>query len=618
MSEHKNDLGSLLAALFSPDEGEAFERLARLLTTTTDEHTRSILRFWGAMIAAERGWHAKASVLLEYLEQSDGFRSHASCGKAFLALCHRDVSRGWKEINRAMDAEPAPSSELLGAITFCRGLALYYENKDESAKQCLIDALQHVGPQHFLTGRIFEVLGLLSTIHDDFYAACAFYDRALDCKRTFGDSAGTAITHGHLGRLYLDWGYLAKAEEHFKEDLQLCRQIGDTRGEAQMCNHLGQVHIAQSDWERAASWMEESLHHSLGKGWPLVTAYAQKDLAITLIEQGKYAEANRHLARASECFTERGFSEGIAHSRRVKGMLLRAQGQYPESERELQAALGWFIHDNEAAEAARTELEIARTFRAKSLPAALVSESLQSAIKRAEESRRDNLVQEIESELERTDPTTLARHLYWRSRGKGVRVSTTSLIKGEYGTASVLFADIQGSTEYAHRVMDPALVMITLNQIMAVADRVLDRYGALVTAHLGDGFMALFLEGNHALRAASCSLDLTTALDAFNEPRRVLGVPPLSIRLGISTGEVYLGNVGTYRRMDYTAIGTTVNLAARLQAQGEPGFPCVSEETFQRVRDHVAIRAGCPRKVCLKGLGEVPVWDIEKRSATAV
>jgi adenylate cyclase len=59
---------------------------------------------------------------------------------------------------------------------------------------------------------------------------------------------------------------------------------------------------------------------------------------------------------------------------------------------------------------------------------------------------------------------------------------------------------------------------------------------------------------------------------------------PFAIRTGISTGNAVLGNVGTYNLMDYTALGTTTNLGARVEAVAEPGFPCISRQTYDEVR----------------------------------
>jgi class 3 adenylate cyclase len=105
-------------------------------------------------------------------------------------------------------------------------------------------------------------------------------------------------------------------------------------------------------------------------------------------------------------------------------------------------------------------------------------------------------------------------------------------------------------------------------------------------------------------------LELYQALAELNRPRQLLGLKPFTARVGISTGEAFLGNAGTYDKMDYTALGTPVNLGARLEAIAEPGSPCISRQTQGAVRGRVRYKEGRPRTVHLKGLGEQQVWDV--------
>jgi class 3 adenylate cyclase len=91
--------------------------------------------------------------------------------------------------------------------------------------------------------------------------------------------------------------------------------------------------------------------------------------------------------------------------------------------------------------------------------------------------------------------------------------------------------------------------------------------------------MALLREADHAVRAVAAGLDLFAALEPFNEPRRLLGLPVFTARGGIASGRGVPGHVGTYDKMDYTAIGTTANLGAPLESIAERGHPCISRQT---------------------------------------
>jgi adenylate cyclase len=202
--------------------------------------------------------------------------------------------------------------------------------------------------------------------------------------------------------------------------------------------------------------------------------------------------------------------------------------------------------------------------------------------------------------------------VFRRVRGRGMPEETDSLISGTTEPLTVLFLDITGSTSYALDT-PPEVVMMTLNQMMADMAATLRGHNALVSVFRGDGFMAMFRGHRHASRAVAAGLDLCRHMADFNEPPTILGLRPFAIRVGISTGEAVLGNVGTYDLMDYSAIGTTVNLGARLEGEAAPGFPCISRRTYDEVRGRFQYRVGSPRLIVPKGLeelGEQQVWDV--------
>jgi class 3 adenylate cyclase len=190
-----------------------------------------------------------------------------------------------------------------------------------------------------------------------------------------------------------------------------------------------------------------------------------------------------------------------------------------------------------------------------------------------------------------------------------VKDDTVALLSGTLETVTILFLDIKGFTDFS-RTKDPETVFMVLNQIFYDMARVLEKYGITVNQYLGDGFMAIVRGEEHAARAVTAALELMEAAESFNGPRIVLELPILKVRAGLNSGPVYLGNVGTYNKVDFTAVGTTTNMAARLQNEGEPGVPCISASTYEEVRGRFRFKDGNPRNVFLKGLGDHPVWDV--------
>jgi class 3 adenylate cyclase len=365
-------------------------------------------------------------------------------------------------------------------------------------------------------------------------------------------------------------------------------------------------------WETAAGWLEAAILRSQQHQWSVMEGFARKDRALVHLAEGQLSQAEDQARRAEELFRGLSFHEGLAHVQRVRGILRRRQGDFAEARTVLRAALRYFEESRERVEAVRSLFEIARTHRAAGDPQPLVSQALLAALKRAEECNRAELVRQIEEELKEVDAQAHCAHVYQRVRGRVIGEDTTSLLSGSRETITLLYLDLQGSTAFALG-RDPEEVMLTINQMMLSLTAVLRRHEVQVSVFRGDGFLALVRGVDHAVRAVTAALELYAALDAFNEPRKVLGLPLFVARIGISTGQVFLGNVGTYDKMDFTALGTTANLGARLEALAEPGLPCISRGTYDLVRERFVFREGSPRKKELKGIGEQELWDVVGR-----
>lgn len=127
----------------------------------------------------------------------------------------------------------------------------------------------------------------------------------------------------------------------------------------------------------------------------------------------------------------------------------------------------------------------------------------------------------------------------------------------------ILFTDIQGYTTLAED-HSPAESFEFINSYLGTMEPVVQRNGGVVDKFIGDSIMALF--PGDAGDAVDCALELAVALDAFNARRAGLGKPPIRIGIGIHTGLVSIGAIGTEHRLEITVIGDAVNLAARLES----------------------------------------------------
>ncbi len=162
-------------------------------------------------------------------------------------------------------------------------------------------------------------------------------------------------------------------------------------------------------------------------------------------------------------------------------------------------------------------------------------------------------------------------------------------IEGERKQVTVVFCDLANSTPLAER-LGPEGMHAFLNRFFELALAEIHRYEGTVNQFLGDGFMALFgapiAHEDDARRALMAALAMRRAL---RDRASYMSASEVAVRIGINTGPVVVGSIGDNLRMDYTAIGDTTNVAARLQQIAEPGMILVSEATARLVRSDVRL-----------------------------
>jgi class 3 adenylate cyclase len=159
---------------------------------------------------------------------------------------------------------------------------------------------------------------------------------------------------------------------------------------------------------------------------------------------------------------------------------------------------------------------------------------------------------------------------------------------------TVLFADIRGFTAFAeHR--PPEEVVQMLNRYLRLQADLVKRFHGDVDKFMGDAVFAHFTGPDMALDAIRCAVEIQRAIDtaARTEPN----VPALAVGIGIATGDVIVGSIGSADRLDYTAIGPAVNLGSRLCSSAEPREILLSEQTYTLVRDLVAAELKAPMSV---------------------
>lgn len=187
-------------------------------------------------------------------------------------------------------------------------------------------------------------------------------------------------------------------------------------------------------------------------------------------------------------------------------------------------------------------------------------------------------------------------------------------MEGEKRDIAVLFADIRGFTPMSES-LETAQIVAILNEYLSLASSCIFQNKGTVDKFIGDAAMALFnapldLE-DYTYRAVKAGLDIATGVAAMQARLLEQYGRTINVGVGIHCGEAIVGNIGADFRLDYTAIGDTVNTAARLESTAKAGQIIISEAVYARVKDRVqAISLGT---VSLKGKAKpIEVYLVEK------
>lgn len=185
---------------------------------------------------------------------------------------------------------------------------------------------------------------------------------------------------------------------------------------------------------------------------------------------------------------------------------------------------------------------------------------------------------------------------------------------GEKVVATVLFSDIRGFTAMSEK-LPPEQVVARLNEyLQAMTDMVFKHDGA-VDKYVGDAIMALFgipvPYPDHPRRAVACALDMQSALMELQAKWKAEGLPIIDIGIGINTGEMVVGNIGSKDRLDFTVIGDAVNTASRVESLNKDLHTriLITDATYEHIKEEVKVRG--PIQAYVKGKEEpIIVYEV--------
>jgi len=171
---------------------------------------------------------------------------------------------------------------------------------------------------------------------------------------------------------------------------------------------------------------------------------------------------------------------------------------------------------------------------------------------------------------------------------------------------TILLSDLRGFTATSERYSALAMVEV-LNRYLEKMSEIILSHGGSIDKFMGDSIMALFgapeALDNDIEAALRCAIEMQQAMQSINAVNQGLGMEPLFMGIGINTGEVVAGHLGSEYHSEYTVIGDEVNLASRVEAHSLRGQILLSEKIYQQARDSIEI--GRTNEVFVKGIKSV-------------
>lgn len=179
-------------------------------------------------------------------------------------------------------------------------------------------------------------------------------------------------------------------------------------------------------------------------------------------------------------------------------------------------------------------------------------------------------------------------------------------LSGTRKELTIMFTDVRKFSTLSDKI-EPEVIHRLLNMYFIRMTQIAFKYDGFVDKFIGDGLLCFFGDPlphpDHAMRAVMTAIEMQKAVRELGpEIQEKLGLDPISIRIGINTGYVIVGNMGSAERMEYTVLGSDVNLAQRLEASATPGQVMISHKTYTHLNGELPVR----------DMGEIQVKGFEK------
>lgn len=419
-----------------------------------------------------------------------------------------------------------------------------------------------------------------------------------------------AVDYRMLGNSYEAQGNLDKAYTIYKSGAAAATRGNYPKEIAYCYNRMGEIQIKQQNFQRGLAHFNDALVYAKKGSSSSLRRTVEKNQGTAVVLLQNYLEKQEIQMEVEEVQEQiEGVRDSLTSQQDSNKILISTTNLLTMERKKDSAekkAIQLEVENRDAKIAAQEAKE--DTFYLGAIAGGAIAILIISFLIYGVRSR-NKAKKAVEAEKHKTEellfsilPTQIAKELLEK---KSVKSQT-------YDNVSILFTDFKGFTNTAEALGADQLIE-ELNYVFAAFDKIIEKYGLEKIKTIGDAYMAVAGVPNdhpdHALATVAAGLDMQTFMHKWKVEKELRGEKPWELRVGINSGKVVAGVIGT-KKFAYDVWGDAVNTAARMEASGEPWEVNISEETFQQIRGRASCMARGPLPV--KNKGSIPMYFVKQ------
>ena len=489
------------------------------------------------------------------------------------------------------------SGDHLRMLSALNNIGGVYTNKEatyDKALQYYLKALplcEEIGKKEEL-GAICANIGFIYAEKKDVDKAMIYFNKAL---KAYGNSEGSLNVYNYIGTLYNNENKLDLALKNHSQALSLSENFKDKISIVKSLIGLGNVYEKKEDYKTAIVNYKKAETSALEIGASLELKQIYEKMSAAYAKSADYGNAFKYQSLYSNI---KDTIYNIENDKKLSSLQFDFDLQKKQNEislltkdKDLQAIS--IKKQKFAKNALMIGLLLAFTI------ALLIFRSYR--IKAKTHKILDRQKNEIEHLLLNILPGEVAHEL--KTTGRAT--------PRQYESVSVMFTDFKGFTTIADK-MPPDDLVKELDDCFIAFDGIIEKYNLEKIKTIGDSYMCAggipTPDETHVLKMVKAGLEIQQYVASYNERREENGLEPWLVRIGIHVGPVVAGVVGK-KKYAYDIWGSTVNIASRMESNGEPGKVNISSATYELIKDYY--ECSYRGKISAKNIGEIDMYFIE-------